>query len=226
MNQFDRDHDAAIRSVLRDEVVRDHRRRPERSVVAKASLALLGALAIGGGGYAVASTAPHLVGAAQPTPSATAPRPAPTPSPAASAPIRMTPTPALPPTTAAGPSGEAIPMLAAPVITAPADGQTFPAGSAVTIAGTGTPGAHVFVTENCTLAPPACTVPELFGQPWQTPIIVGADGHWSTTQVVSPPQTTGMRVTATQAESTADGSSIGGSPFSAPRTYTVTGTGG
>lgn len=218
---FDTDHDAAIRTVLRETVSESRRTAPRRLVVA--IVIVLGALlALGGGGYAFAAAHPELFGAepaAAPAPTASASAPSPS---AVGSPLVPTETPVAPSPTSPSPTAST-PAVQVPVIDSPAAGQTVPAGT-VTIAGTGTPGSHVYLAEYCTLAPPACTVPEELGQPWQAQIIVGADGRWSTTTTIEPPETTGFRVAASAALVGADGDPVGTTSAQSPdRSFTVTG---
>ncbi|MFJ4219800.1 hypothetical protein [Curtobacterium luteum] len=221
---FDTDHDAAIRTVLRETVSESRRTAPRRLVVAIV-LALGALLALGGGGYAFAAAHPELFGAepaAAPAPTVSAAAPAPS---AVGSPLVPTETPVAPsPTRTTSPSPTAAtPAVQVPVIDTPAAGQTIPSGT-VTIAGTGTPGSHVYLAEYCTLAPPACTTPEELGQPWQAQIIVGADGRWSTTTIIRPPQTTGFRIAASAAVVGPDGDPVGTASAQSPdRSFTVSG---
>lgn len=223
---FDTDHDAAIRTVLRQTVSESRRTAPRRLVAA--IVIVLGALlALGGGGYAFAAAHPELFGAepaAAPSPSVSPTAPSPS---AVGSPLVPTETPVapvVPPATrTASPSPTApTAVVQVPVVDSPTAGQTIPAGT-VTFAGTGTPGSHVYLAEYCTAAPPACTSPEELGQPWQAQIIVGADGRWSTTTTIQPPETTGFRIAASAAFVGADGDPVGAtSALSPDRFFTVT----
>jgi hypothetical protein len=226
-DDFDPRHDAAIRAVLRETVERTGPRRTGRRPGVVLALVLAGLLALGGGGYAVAAAYPEIFrlapAAAPAATSSSAPTRERTPTGSA---ITATPTPR--PTTVApsAPTTSAAEAIATPVITEPAQGQRFTGPARVTIAGTGTPGTHVFLAEYCTLAPPACTEPAELGQPWQTPIVVGADGRWSTVTTVSPPQTLSFRITASAARTDRTGAALpGGSGQSAPVVFTVTAAG-
>ena len=223
--QFDPRHDAAIRTVLRETVEQSGAaRRPRRGLIA-AALTLAGLLALGGGGYAVAAAHPEffgLGGSTSPEQSASAqPRVEQTPS---GAPVTATPVPV--PVAPASPTPTAAPTVATPVIASPIAGQRFTSPASITISGTGTPGTHVFITEYCTLAPPACTEPAELGQPGQPQIVVGADGRWSTVTPIEPPQTLSFRITASAAFVDASGAAEpGGSGQSTPVTFTVVSTG-
>jgi len=226
--RFDPQRDAAIRTVLRDEVTASRSTGSLRRLRIVVAIVVAGLLALGGGGYALAAAHPELFGpraAAPDTPTST---PAPESSGPVGSPIVPTEEPAAPRSTppATAPSPSPLPVAAVPVIETPTDGTTTP-GGAITISGTGTPGSHVYLTEYCTLAPPACTVPEELGQPGQPQIVVGTDGRWSTTTSIVPPQTLTFRLAASAAFVSADGSAIGtGSGSSSERRFTVTGSAG
>jgi hypothetical protein len=230
--RFDPQRDAAIRTALRDEVTGAGSRSPLRRVFVAVAIVVAGLLALGGGGYALAAAYPELFGPKADAPAA----PTSTAAPQSSAPVGApivptevptasgpTPPPAAPMPT---PTPTQLAVAAVPVIVSPADGATFP-GGVITISGTGSPGAHVFLTEYCTLAPPACAEPQEIGQPGQPQIVVGADGRWSTSTSIHPPQTLTFRLAASAAFVSADGSTFGrGSGSSAEHRFTVTGSGG
>lgn len=226
-DDFDPRHDAAIRTVLRETVEQSGQRRPGPRPGVVLALVLAGLLALGGGGYAVAAAHPEffrLTPAAAPAPTSSAASTGPrTPT---GSPITATPTPRPTATVPVSPQTAPVAVVATPVITTPSVGQRFAGPAQVTIAGTGTPGSHVFIAEYCTLAPPACTEPAELGQPGQTPIVVGADGRWSTTTRIAPPQTLSFRIAASSARTDASGAALpGGSGQSTPVVFTVTAAG-
>ncbi|WP_144711451.1 hypothetical protein [Curtobacterium pusillum] len=226
--RFDPQRDAAIRTVLRDEVAAAASRSPLRRFLVAVAIVVAGLLALGGGGYALAAAHPELFGPRAHAPAAPTSAPAPQSSTPVGSPIVPTEEPTTPRTTppAADPTPTQLPVPAVPVIVSPTDGATTPGGT-ITIAGTGSPGSHVYLTEYCTLAPPACTIPEEIGQPWQPQVVVGADGRWSTTTLIAPPQTLTFRLAASAAFVSADGSTVGhGSGSSPDLRFTVTGSGG
>lgn len=226
--RFDPQRDAAIRAVLRDEVTASRTGGSLRRLRIVVAIVVAGLLALGGGGYALAAAHPELFGSSAAGPDAPSSAPASASSGPVGSPIIPTEEPTAPRSTppAVAPSPSPLPVAAVPLIVTPTDGTTSP-GGAITISGTGTPGSHVYLTEYCTLAPPACTVPEELGQPGQPQIVVGADGRWSTTTSIVPPQTLTFRLAASAAFVSADGSTVGtGSGSSPERRFTVTGSAG
>jgi hypothetical protein len=228
--RFDPQRDAAIRTVLREEVLTAGTRSPLRRFLVAAAIVVAGLLALGGGGYALAAAHPELFGPRAAAPAAPSTTAVPRSSAPVGSPLVPTEEPPTPRSTprrvvpSAPPSARSAPAV--PVIVTPTAGATTP-GGVVTITGTGTPGSHVYLTEYCTLAPPACTVPAELGQPGQTQIVVGPDGRWATTTSITPPQTLTFRLAASAGFVGADGAAVGhGSGSSPDRLFTVSATAG